>query len=118
MAIVQRYKRDELTMFPKMLGEVVLALELEPSDVPGPTFHDLELRNKWNSSPPTCSATFVDEIEAVTIMELYSAYFRSGKSTAHSLSGISSTYLVPSCMKDANTNGIPSESIGSGPSVI
>jgi hypothetical protein len=48
MAIVKRYKPDELAAFPKMLGEVVLALEEEPADVLGRTFHDLELHNKWS----------------------------------------------------------------------
>ena len=48
MAIVKRYKPEELAVFPKMLGEVVLALEEEPADVLGETFHDLELHNKWS----------------------------------------------------------------------
>jgi hypothetical protein len=48
MAIVKRYRPDELATFPKMLGEVVLALEKEPADVLGRTFHDLELHNKWS----------------------------------------------------------------------
>src|SRR6202161_3625195 len=48
MALVKRYKPDELASFPKMLGEVVLALEEEPVDVLGRTFHDLELQNKWS----------------------------------------------------------------------
>ena len=48
MAIVKRYKPEELATFPKMLGELTLALEEEPSDVLGRTFHDLELHNKWS----------------------------------------------------------------------
>jgi N-6 DNA Methylase len=48
MALIKRYKPEELATFPKMLGEVVLALEDEPSDVLGRTFHDLELHNKWS----------------------------------------------------------------------
>jgi hypothetical protein len=48
MQIVERYKPNELAAFPKMLGEVTLALEEEPSDVLGRTFHDLELHNKWS----------------------------------------------------------------------
>jgi type I restriction-modification system DNA methylase subunit len=47
MEIVKRYKPDELAAFPKMLAELTLALEGEPSDVMGRTFHDLELHNKW-----------------------------------------------------------------------
>lgn len=47
MSLIQRYKPDELAAFPKMLAELVMALESEPSDVLGRTFHDLELHNKW-----------------------------------------------------------------------
>jgi type I restriction-modification system DNA methylase subunit len=47
MEIVNRYKPDELAVFPKMLAELTLALEQAPSDVMGRTFHDLELHNKW-----------------------------------------------------------------------
>lgn len=47
MEIVSRYKPDEITVFPQMLGELVMALEAEPADVMGATFHDLELHNKW-----------------------------------------------------------------------
>jgi type I restriction-modification system DNA methylase subunit len=48
MEIVKRSKPDELAAFPKMLAELTLALEEEPSDVMGRTFHDLELHNKWS----------------------------------------------------------------------
>jgi len=48
MQIVNRYKPDELAAFPKMLGELTLALEEEHCDVLGRTFHDLELHNKWS----------------------------------------------------------------------
>ena len=48
MALIKRYKPDELSTFPKMLGELILALEEEPSDILGRTFHDLELHNKWS----------------------------------------------------------------------
>jgi hypothetical protein len=47
MEIVKRYRPDELAKFPQMLGELTLALEEEPGDVLGRTFHDLELHNKW-----------------------------------------------------------------------
>jgi N-6 DNA methylase len=47
MEIVKRYQPDELQKFPQMFGELTLALEDEPSDVLGQTFHDLELHNKW-----------------------------------------------------------------------
>jgi type I restriction-modification system DNA methylase subunit len=47
MEIVKRYKPEELAKFPIMLAELTLALEDEPADVLGRTFHDLELHNKW-----------------------------------------------------------------------
>ena len=47
MEIVKRYEPDELPKFPRMLAELTLALEDEPADVLGRSFHDLELHNKW-----------------------------------------------------------------------
>lgn len=47
MEIVKRYKPDELARFPEMLVALTMALEEEPEDVLGRTFHDLELHNKW-----------------------------------------------------------------------
>jgi hypothetical protein len=48
MELIKRYKPEELATFPKMLVELTLALEKEPCDVLGETFHDLELHNKWS----------------------------------------------------------------------
>ncbi len=48
MVLIKRYKSDELATFPKMMAELTLAMEEEPSDVLGRTFHDLELHNKWS----------------------------------------------------------------------
>src|SRR5262249_46296940 len=48
LEIVKRYQPDELAKFPKMLAELTLALEEEPCDILGRTFHDLELHNKWS----------------------------------------------------------------------
>jgi hypothetical protein len=47
MQIVHRYKPDELAKFPQMLAALTMAMEEEPSDILGQTFHDLELHNKW-----------------------------------------------------------------------
>lgn len=47
MQIVQRYKAYELAKFPQMLAALTMAMEEEPSDILGQTFHDLELHNKW-----------------------------------------------------------------------
>ena len=48
MALIKRYKPEELATFPKMMAELTLAMEEEPSDALGRTFHDLELHNKWS----------------------------------------------------------------------
>jgi type I restriction-modification system DNA methylase subunit len=47
MQLIQRYQKEELAKFPQMLAELTLALEDEPSDILGRTFHELELHNKW-----------------------------------------------------------------------
>ena len=47
MEVVKRYAPDELAKFPQMLAALTMALEEEPGDVLGKTFHDLELHNKW-----------------------------------------------------------------------
>jgi hypothetical protein len=52
MRIVGRYERKTFDLFPKMLGELVLALEAPDGtpafgDVLGRLFHELELGNKW-----------------------------------------------------------------------
>lgn len=46
MEIVGRYDRHVIETFPKILGEVVMALETAPQDILGATFHELELHNK------------------------------------------------------------------------
>lgn len=46
MKIIGRYEREVVETFPKILGEVVMALETAPQDVLGSTFHELELHNK------------------------------------------------------------------------
>ncbi len=45
MEIVGRYERDVIDTFPKILGEVVMALEAAPQDILGAVFHELELHN-------------------------------------------------------------------------
>lgn len=47
LQIVRAYEREEVNIFPQILGEVVMALEEHFGDVLGRTFHDLELHNKW-----------------------------------------------------------------------
>lgn len=47
MEIIKRYDPSELKKFPEMLARLTLALEEDPRDVLGQTFHDLALHNKW-----------------------------------------------------------------------
>ena len=46
LEIVGRYQPDVLDLFPRILAELVRALEAGPGDVLGALFHDLELHNK------------------------------------------------------------------------
>lgn len=43
MSIVKRYTKDEVSRFPQILAELVVTLELEPGDVLGQVFSELEL---------------------------------------------------------------------------
>lgn len=45
MEIVGRYERDVIDTFPKILGEVIMAMEAETCDVLGRVFGELELSN-------------------------------------------------------------------------
>ncbi len=45
MEIVGRYEREVIDTFPKILGEVVMALEAAPQDILGAVFHELGLHN-------------------------------------------------------------------------
>ncbi|WP_246721575.1 N-6 DNA methylase [Rhizobium leguminosarum] len=45
MEIIGRYERIVVETFPKIMGEVVMALEAGPQDILGATFHELELHN-------------------------------------------------------------------------
>lgn len=46
MAIAKRYEKEEIVRFPMMLGHLAAALELQPSDVLGSIFGELEIANK------------------------------------------------------------------------
>ena len=56
LAIVKRYDREEIEIFPKMLAELTLALEDDLSDVLGQVFSELELGNRWKGQffTPDC----------------------------------------------------------------
>lgn len=45
LEIVRRYERDVIETFPKILGEVTLAMEAAPGDVLGTVFGQMELHN-------------------------------------------------------------------------
>ncbi|MBO9375552.1 N-6 DNA methylase [Sphingomonas histidinilytica] len=45
LEIVARYDRDIIDLFPRVLGELTLALECEPGDILGAAFGELELHN-------------------------------------------------------------------------
>ncbi|QIO64801.1 N-6 DNA methylase [Rhizobium leguminosarum] len=45
LEIIGRYERNVVETFPKIMGEVVMALEAGPQDILGATFHELELHN-------------------------------------------------------------------------
>lgn len=47
MEIVKRYDKKHLDLFPKMLYELTMAMEVEPSDILGRIYGELELANKW-----------------------------------------------------------------------
>ena len=47
MEIIGRYERAEVDRFPRMLGELVLALEGTRRDVLGQIFMAMELGNHW-----------------------------------------------------------------------
>lgn len=47
MEIIKRYKREEIDVFPQLLGELGMTLEDGPDDVLGKLFHELELHNTY-----------------------------------------------------------------------
>lgn len=46
LEIARRYDPETMQIFPKILGEVTMALEAEPCDILGAVFHDLELHTR------------------------------------------------------------------------
>lgn len=48
MEIVKAYKPDELQAFPRMLGHLTEALHVQPGDVLGEVFMELDLGSKWH----------------------------------------------------------------------
>ena len=46
LAIVKRYDRSEINLFPALLGHTINLLEPEPVNILGPLYMELELGNK------------------------------------------------------------------------
>lgn len=47
LEVIKKYNRSELELFPKMLGELIMALESEMTDILGEIFMEMELGSKW-----------------------------------------------------------------------
>lgn len=45
--IIKKYRKDELEKFPEMLGELIMGLEKEKTDILGMLFMDLGISSKW-----------------------------------------------------------------------
>jgi type I restriction-modification system DNA methylase subunit len=45
---IEKYRKQELDLFPEMLGELVEALEEDPTDILGEVFQEMELSSKWH----------------------------------------------------------------------
>ena len=48
MRVIERYSKEELSLFPQMLGELALELEAGFDDVLGSVFMEMELASKWH----------------------------------------------------------------------
>ena len=48
LQIASRYGGAEMNEFAEMLAALALALDQEPTDILGRTFHHLELQNRWS----------------------------------------------------------------------
>jgi type I restriction-modification system DNA methylase subunit len=47
LEVIKKYDRKEGELFPKMFGELILALEIEMTDILGEIFMEMELGSKW-----------------------------------------------------------------------
>jgi len=56
LQVIKGYEPDEAAKFPRILGELVLAMELEPADVLGQVYMELGLGSKWHGQffTPDC----------------------------------------------------------------
>lgn len=46
MAIVKKYSKEEINLFPELLGVLTMEMESHPRDILGELFHELELHNE------------------------------------------------------------------------
>lgn len=75
MAIVSRYEPGEINLFPKLLGMVTEAFEIQYSDFLGEIFMELELGNKWKGQVFTPTAI----CDLIVRMTLNKDMFKDGK---------------------------------------
>ncbi|WP_434712964.1 class I SAM-dependent methyltransferase [Rhizobium sp. YTUHZ045] len=104
--IVKRYNKEELAIFPQILGEVTMALETAPQDILGATFHELELHNtargQFFTPYALCKMMAVMQIGDHTKAEVE----RRGYITAHEPAvGAGATIIaLAEALKDAGIN--------------
>lgn len=69
--ITNKYTPKELEMFSKMLAELILGLEKEPSDILGQVFMELNISNKWQGQffTPMSISNLMSELTVAGIEE-------------------------------------------------
>ena len=75
MTIVSRYEPGEINLFPKLLGMVTEAFEIQDSEFLGEIFMELELGNKWKGQVFTPTAI----CDLIVRMTLDKDMFKYGK---------------------------------------
>ena len=69
--LTKKYKKEELDKFPEILGELIMGLEKEPSDILGQVFMEMDLGNKWKGQffTPMAIAELMAEVSIDHIKE-------------------------------------------------
>ena len=64
MEMVKKYEKKDIDIFPKMFGELVMAMESEPGDILGRIYCELGLANKWTGQffTPDCVSRMMGKI--------------------------------------------------------
>jgi hypothetical protein len=79
MAIVQKYSKEEVNIFPELLGMLSMELEYGPRDVMGELFHELELHNEhagqyftpWHLCEMMAQLTYGEDISQIVEQKGY-----------------------------------------------